>query len=361
MPAIVKEARTRGRWCWHERTACRRGRPAARSAVASWRAAVDHLADGAHALHLRASAPRTRFTPQLGRGVAAAGRHHRVHGAAERRIEQRREPAAVHGAHRVVGAPGPACPGTRRGPCSTSTSRKSSVCAIGGYGSSPRSMACIIARPSMPATCSGRATPGPTPSALRSRCCGFCGQPGLEFGSVGVHCVLQKLQFNNSSYTHTCAAMASGRHAAPQGCTNLKLRQASRLVTRHYERFVAPTGLKITQYSLLSHVVKLGPLRAGATGRGDAAGRLDADAQPAAAAAAGPGCRCTPATTRAAGSSSATDAGRALRSEAQRAWKRAQLGPERAPGHRPRRGAARADRRMPAAAGTEPTKDAAHD
>jgi DNA-binding MarR family transcriptional regulator len=50
---------------------------------------------------------------------------------------------------------------------------------------------------------------------------------------------------------------------APKGCTNLKLKQASRLVARHYEIFVAPTGLRNTQYSLLSHVVKLGPLRAG--------------------------------------------------------------------------------------------------
>src|SRR3954467_8655723 len=51
--------------------------------------------------------------------------------------------------------------------------------------------------------------------------------------------------------------------AAPRGCPNLKLRQASRLVPRHYERHVQPTGLKITQYSLLSHVVVLGPVRAG--------------------------------------------------------------------------------------------------
>jgi DNA-binding MarR family transcriptional regulator len=47
----------------------------------------------------------------------------------------------------------------------------------------------------------------------------------------------------------------------PQGCTNLKLRQLSRAVTRHYDAYVAPTGLKNTQYSLLSHVVLLGPIR----------------------------------------------------------------------------------------------------
>lgn len=51
--------------------------------------------------------------------------------------------------------------------------------------------------------------------------------------------------------------------ALPQGCTNLKLKQLSRAVARHYEAHVAPTGLRNTQYSLLAHVVKLGPLRLG--------------------------------------------------------------------------------------------------
>ncbi len=48
----------------------------------------------------------------------------------------------------------------------------------------------------------------------------------------------------------------------PQGCTNLKLRQLTRRVTQHYDAELAKMGLKTTQYSLLSHVVKLGPLRA---------------------------------------------------------------------------------------------------
>lgn len=117
--------------------------------------------------------------------------------------------------------------------------------------------------------------------------------------------------------------MTSG-DTAPQGCTNLKLRQAARLVTRHYESFVAPTGLKITQYSLLSHVVKLGPLRAGALA---AAMQLDASTltrnlqpllqQGLVQVHAGDDARSRVI--------AATDAGRALRTEAQRAWKRAQL------------------------------------
>lgn len=49
----------------------------------------------------------------------------------------------------------------------------------------------------------------------------------------------------------------------PQGCTNIKLRQLTRRVARYYEAEVGKTGLKNTQYSLLSHVYKLGPLRPG--------------------------------------------------------------------------------------------------
>ncbi len=110
----------------------------------------------------------------------------------------------------------------------------------------------------------------------------------------------------------------------PQGCTNLKLRQLSRAVTRHYDAYVAPTGLKNSQYSLLSHVVLLGPLRPS-----DLAARMKIDAstltrnlQTLVAAGwveQGPG---DDARSR---SVVATEAGRAKRAEAQRAWKQAQL------------------------------------
>jgi DNA-binding MarR family transcriptional regulator len=48
-----------------------------------------------------------------------------------------------------------------------------------------------------------------------------------------------------------------------QGCTNLKLRQLTRRVTQHYDAELAQAGLKTTQYSLLSYVVTLGPVRPG--------------------------------------------------------------------------------------------------
>ncbi len=47
------------------------------------------------------------------------------------------------------------------------------------------------------------------------------------------------------------------------GCTNLKLRQLMRRVDRHYDLEMSRAGLKTTQYSLLSYVRKLGPLRPG--------------------------------------------------------------------------------------------------
>lgn len=112
--------------------------------------------------------------------------------------------------------------------------------------------------------------------------------------------------------------------AKPQGCTNLKLRQLTRVVTRHYDRFASETGLKNTQYALLSHVVGLGPIRPG-----DLAKRMHMDAstltrnlQPLVAQGwlkigAGNDARSRLV--------EATEAGRAKRAEGQRAWKAAQV------------------------------------
>lgn len=110
----------------------------------------------------------------------------------------------------------------------------------------------------------------------------------------------------------------------PRGCTNLKLRQFSRAVTRHYDAYVAPTGLKNTQYSLLSHVVAYGPLRPGelAAHMKLDPSTLTRNLHPLVAAGwveLGPG---EDARSRLV---SATEAGRAKRAEAQRAWKQAQL------------------------------------
>ena len=110
----------------------------------------------------------------------------------------------------------------------------------------------------------------------------------------------------------------------PVGCSSLKLRQLSRRVSRHFDRIVGAAGLKTTQYSLLSHVVKLGPLRPG-----ELAQQMEMDAstltrnlQPLVAqgwVVVGPG---DDARSRVV---AATDAGRDKRAQAQRDWKRAQL------------------------------------
>jgi DNA-binding MarR family transcriptional regulator len=44
----------------------------------------------------------------------------------------------------------------------------------------------------------------------------------------------------------------------PRGCTNAKLRQVARLMTQHYEQYMLESGVRITQYSLLSTIHYLG-------------------------------------------------------------------------------------------------------
>ena len=55
--------------------------------------------------------------------------------------------------------------------------------------------------------------------------------------------------------------------AAPQGCTNFKLRQLTRLVSQQCEPHFADSGLKTTQYSLLAHIDVLGPIAPGELAR----------------------------------------------------------------------------------------------
>ena len=118
--------------------------------------------------------------------------------------------------------------------------------------------------------------------------------------------------------------MPSLASIAPRGCTNFKLRQLTRRVSQHYDRAVGAAGLKTTQYSLLSHIERLGPIRPSdlAAAMTMDASTLTRNLQPLVAqgwAEIGPG---------ADGRSrlvASTAAGRAKRLTAQREWKRAQL------------------------------------
>lgn len=68
------------------------------------------------------------------------------------------------------------------------------------------------------------------------------------------------MQADTSALAPVAPPVATG---LPQGCTNFKLRQLMRRVANHYDVEMARCGLKTTQYSLLSHVLKLGPIRPG--------------------------------------------------------------------------------------------------
>jgi DNA-binding MarR family transcriptional regulator len=111
----------------------------------------------------------------------------------------------------------------------------------------------------------------------------------------------------------------------PQGCTNFKLRQLTRRVSQHYDTEMAKIGLKTTQYSLLSHVLKLGPIRPGELAQVMTmdASTLTRNLKPLVDAGwvevgAGSDARSRIVTI--------TDAGREKRQEAQRRWKAAQEG-----------------------------------
>lgn len=120
------------------------------------------------------------------------------------------------------------------------------------------------------------------------------------------------------------SVLPAGEVPLPQGCTHLRLRQLMRRLDQHYDQELARVGLRTTQYSLLSHVVKLGPMAPGALARAMKMqpSTLTRNLRPLVAAGwvvvgAGPDGRSR--------SVSCTPEGRAKRTEAQRRWKAAQL------------------------------------
>jgi hypothetical protein len=48
--------------------------------------------------------------------------------------------------------------------------------------------------------------------------------------------------------------------SSPAICNCLALRQAARQVTQFYDRFLAPSGVRATQYSILAKLKRAGPM-----------------------------------------------------------------------------------------------------
>lgn len=121
------------------------------------------------------------------------------------------------------------------------------------------------------------------------------------------------------------AAPAPNPSGTPQGCSNFRLRQADRVVSRFYDSHLLPrTGLKTSQYSLLSHIAALAPVQPAVLAQhmGLEPSTLTRNLQPLVQQGwvqVGPG---ADARSRAI---ALTDAGLAKRNDAKRAWKAAQL------------------------------------
>lgn len=122
----------------------------------------------------------------------------------------------------------------------------------------------------------------------------------------------------------TSKAPQSEKPLPPSGCSSFKLRQLSRRVSQQFDAVVGNAGLKTTQYSMLSRVVALGPVRPGqlAAAMEMDASTLTRNLQPLVAqgwVTIGPG---EDGRSRLV---SATAEGRDKRAQAQREWKRAQV------------------------------------
>ena len=61
--------------------------------------------------------------------------------------------------------------------------------------------------------------------------------------------------------------MAPEAESKPEDCNCLALRQAARHVTQFYDLFLAPAGLRTTQFSILARLKRLGPMTINALAR----------------------------------------------------------------------------------------------
>jgi DNA-binding MarR family transcriptional regulator len=134
--------------------------------------------------------------------------------------------------------------------------------------------------------------------------------------------MIGSLQSNNCNYNLSMTTTDSPR--VPRGCTSFKLRQLTRRVSQHYDRVVGECGLKTTQYSLLSQLERLAPVRPSdlAAAMAMDASTLTRNLQPLVEHG---WAEIRPGADRRSRLVVLTAKGRAKRADAQRAWKRAQL------------------------------------
>ena len=147
-------------------------------------------------------------------------------------------------------------------------------------------MACMISRPVLPGSCSAgwprrarRRRPArvgarrPVPRSRR-----------LGWSSV-VMCIVHSCRCNNCMLQSSCTRNHAARpRLQAAGLHQLQAAPAAAPRGAALRRRVGKAGLKTTQYSLLSHVLKLGPIRPGDLAAAMKMDAVHADAQPAAAA-----------------------------------------------------------------------------
>src|SRR5215510_7308846 len=54
--------------------------------------------------------------------------------------------------------------------------------------------------------------------------------------------------------------MARSAYSGPEDCNCLAVRQAARHITQFYDQFLAASGLRTTQFSILAKLRRLGPM-----------------------------------------------------------------------------------------------------
>ena len=54
--------------------------------------------------------------------------------------------------------------------------------------------------------------------------------------------------------------MTRSRYSRPEDCNCLAVRQAARHITQFYDQWLAPSGLRTTQFSILAKLRRMGPM-----------------------------------------------------------------------------------------------------